>query len=399
MKTTRLLIPLLFCLGWSAVLAQETIISGKLVGENGEPMHQGHVALIHPSLLDPVSLVTVEPDGSFSITTDAKGLFELRLSGVGHMEHSTGIILDTADSIVLTGQLRQLPYLTRFDSIGVIGAFNDYSVATAVAMTRDSGGVFSVEIESDAPYFSYQLVGLTPDGAIEAPGAESYHYDGGHSYRSVIQPVDGRVRITFDSAMVVRSAHNTQITFGDPTQQEFGDLYSAILNRRGLYQRSLAAHRKAGRSLESFSYNWNSELRRLSKKAGLQKDSLLRGAFLVSYLELATLDAAKQIDPKMAAAAIMTIPPASPLWSINPRLIPLAIEKGKIADAVRDNYIADVIDCHKDPNVTSLLLYDGLTVAYSTQQIEKAKAYYTRLTTSYSDSHFAAIARAKFQMP
>lgn len=379
-----------------ALVAQQTVISGRVLDQDGMPMARANVSLTHPHRLEPVMTVEAAGDGSYRIATGERGFVLLRYFGTGHQPYTVGALLDDTTDAEITVQLRPHDYRRSFDSVRVIGDFNNFEYGSGTLLQRDSGGCYLAEIETTADSVAYQFLGLTEIGAVGAPGAGTYRFDGIGGYRSVAAAYDGRVTIVFDSTQLVTSDAAATAVFSDSAMERVATIYAGIEQHRDAYQRALADNRRAGRSISEFSHSWKRDLSRLAARIDRADDSLTRSLLMISYLDLGTLGGARDLQPEIARQALAMIAPASPLWSINPRLIMLTIERTGEADSIYHSYVEQVIDGHADPDVISMLLYDGLTVAYTNREVAQAQKYYERLTRDYSSSRFAAMARAQF---
>lgn len=376
--------------------AQKAIINGRVVGYDGQPLPMAHINITRLNVMKPLGTIEAAKDGSFTVATDETGFLVLEVSGVGHEMQPVAMILGDSINTELTVQLQPLKYFKSFDTIKVIGDFNDFSYEAPKIMERFDDGCYELEIPVSTPTVAYQLIGITDEGAVNAPGSEEFSYGGGIFYRSVARAKNGKVKISFDSTQLVYTKKKAEVHFSDPRLDAVAGVYSDILIRRQQYQNALVENRKAGRSLSEFSYNWSGTFDRLAKQLATEKDSVVREMLLVSYLDLGTLDGAKQVRAGIAKWALGAIHPTSPVWSINPKLMTLAIEKSGDADTVYQAYLDEAVNHHADPNVCAMLLYDGLTVAYNTNQPDKARQYYDRLTSAYSSSRYAAMARVQF---
>jgi hypothetical protein len=376
--------------------AQKAVINGRVVGYDGQPLPMAHVNITRLNVMKPLGTLEVAKDGSFSIATDETGFVVLEVSGVGHRMQPVALILGDSIRTDLTVQLQPLKYFKSFDTIKVIGDFNDFSYESPKVMERYDDGCYELEIPVSTPTVAYQLIGITDEGAVNAPGSEEFSYGGGIFYRSIARAKNGKVKISFDSTQLVYTKKKAEVHFSDPRLDAVASVYNDILTRRDLYQNALVENRKAGRSLNEFSYNWSGTFDRLAKGLALEKDSVVREMMLMGYLDLGTLDGAKQVRAGIAKWALAAIPPTSPVWSINPKLMTLAIEKSGDPDSLYQDYLDEAVNHHADPNVSAMLLYDQLTVAYNTNQADRARQYYDRLTSTYSSSRYAAMARVQF---
>lgn len=392
----RVIVLMMFAVLFPTVLAaQSSVISGTILGEDGKPLPQAHVSLLRPNQTRPITTVSADAAGNYAIETVERGLVVLQFSGVGHKAYPVAALLEDTVRAAINVTLEPFDFYTRFDSIKVIGDFNGFVYDSGLVMQRGEDGTFSVQLPATRAV-NYQLLGISNDGPVCSPTCAGYAYDGEDAYYSVAVPQKGVVTIVFDSTQLVYGTTGATATFDDPKMEIVAKLYGDIVKRRESYQRALTANRNAGRSIYQFSYKWNRDLDRLFKQLAKEKDPLTRQLLLISYLDLGTMGAIRDLRPAAAKWALGVIPPTSPLWSINPKLIPLAIQRTNQPDSLYQEYLACAISEHSDPEVTSLLLYDGLTVAYTSNETDKAQEYYRKLINDFGKSRYAAMARAQF---
>jgi hypothetical protein len=388
-----LLITLLFTAG-TAAAQQKTVIAGTLLGSNGKPMARGDVHLFRPNQLKPLVTTEVHKDGSFTITTTETGLAILKCTGTGHQVSELPILIEQPDTILVGVQLQAYAYPKRIDSVAVMGDFNDFTYATARPMELQDDSTFVAEFATDAPQFSYQIICPGVE-RVNGTMADNFNYDGTGKYRSVVRPANGKVRITFDPRQLLRSKASAIIEWGDSTRGEFATLYGQILQRREAYRMALQRYLKAGNDIRLFSYDWRPVLRRLAGRIRSERDSATRNLLLISYLDLGTCDATKDLDPAIVQQALDVIPPTSHLWAVNPRLVTMAIGRTG-QDSHYCSYLESVLDQNSDPCIKAPLIYDELVAARHRSDFDTAKIYYDRLMAEFAATPYAGMARAEF---
>jgi hypothetical protein len=384
----------LLCAAQIMTAQESTVIIGRLLGSDGRPMPVAHLHLFRPNQLKSVVTVEAAKDGSFHLTTSAQGLVLLKCTGVNHRAYEVPLLIGSADSIELNVKLQTYGYPTRIDSISIIGDFNSFSYGSAVPMERQADSTFAIEFTTSSPELAYQLVGGDVN-RVNGTQADDYVYDGSGGYRSVVKVRNGKVRIVFDPRMIVRSKEEASVEWKDSAREAFASIYRSILRRREAYQQALMEHRKAGKDISDFRYNWRPDLLKIVRRVAGEQDTLLRQALLLSYLDLGTCDATKDLDQKVIRQALAEIPPTSPLWAINPRLVTLAIGRcGEDSACVA--YLQQVIRENADPGIKAPLLYDLLVTAHRNSESDKARGYYDRLVTEFSNTPYAGMARVEF---
>lgn len=352
--TLRVVIMMSAPLILSNVLAQhQTVIAGKLLGHDGNALIKAHVHLIRPNQSEPITSVEVARDGAFKVATGETGLFFIHFTGVDHIRQEVPLYIEQPTEIKLQVQLRAHEYESDLSRAKIIGDFNGFSSQSPRPMQKQEDGTYAAEFETNAAKFAYQLLGVAKSGAsINGTHAEDYIYDGGGDYRSVVAPKNGRVKIIFDPKKLVRSETTARVQFSDPNSREarFASIYDEMLKRRQEFSAAFAAHKKASKPTYEFKYNWSNDLSNLSKKVEEEKDPLLRQVLLFSYLDLGYGTYGAKLDAKLAQKALAEIRPISPLWTLEPDLIGVALSNSGQPEKYAD-YVRQIIENHPDSNL------------------------------------------------
>jgi thiol-disulfide isomerase/thioredoxin len=339
------------------IAASRTVFNGSLLGQHGIPMTKAHVHLSRFNDSKPLESVEVGKNGSFELTTTETGLLILWFTGASHQSHKMTLLIDKSQEVGLDVRLKTYDYRDDFSEVKIIGDFNDFSFNSAKAMVRSSDGTFLAEFETPAKRFAYQLLGVTKgSSSINGTQSEDYVYDGGGDYRSVVTPKDGHVRIVFEPKLLVRSDEPAQVKFKrvHSATGRFVSIYNDMLERRERFHNALTEYKKKGGTLNQFSYDWSYDLNELSKKVGSEKNPLLRQLLLLSYLDLGYGTNGARLDATLAEKALSEIAPTSPLWSIEPYLIGVAINGAGLPEKYT-SYVQRVITDHHDPTVVKIV--------------------------------------------
>jgi thiol-disulfide isomerase/thioredoxin len=388
-KLTLLIVVLLaqFSLGQA-----KTTVSGKVLGNDKTPMAMAHVHLLRMLQEEPVAAVAVDADGRYSLPVVENGLYRIQFTGVGHKLYEMPLLVNTTKPILLDARLA--PNQFRLDSVMIIGDFNNFAFRNPQPMTRQANGTYVAEFDSKEKEFAYQIMGTTDGHSVNGTMADSYIYDGGGDYRSIVKVKDGRARIVFDPA-VVNSPKATvaEVLFRDSRSlpARFAQVSADMKERRARFMAAANEYRASGKDMKTFSYDWSAELVKLARSIRGETDPLLRQAFYMSYIDLTTLRPSTPIDTVLMQAATNMIPPNSPLLAMNPTIM----ESGfRAAGNVKgyDAYLTRVLAENPDMNVKGALLFNGLQDAYYSRNQEQSKLYYNRITQDFAGTQWAEMA-------
>jgi thiol-disulfide isomerase/thioredoxin len=367
-----------------------TTITGKLLGSDGNPMPKADVHLLRFNQSKPLVSLQAAKDGNFRLTTNESGLFTLQFTGVNHKSREVVLLIEKPVEVEINAKLKTYDYATDFGKVKIIGDFNNFSFDSAKEMVKQMDGTFVAEFDATGEKLAYQLLGLTENGgSVNGTQSDDYIYDGGGDYRSVVTPAGGRAKIVFNPNLLTRSNARAQITFRDAnsTAARFASIYEAILERRKLFQKAITAYKKTGKPLDEFNYNWSADMAALSRQIAREKNPLLRQALLLGYLDLGYGTFGAKLDSVLAAKTLAVISPTSSLWSIEPRLLGVALNNIGQPENYTP-YIQQLIENHPDAEVkriakaeyapTRNIMVGKDVPTFSLISLDDPKNFYTR---------------------
>ena len=320
-------------------------------------MPEAHVHLERFNQAKPLASVAVGQAGAFRLVTTETGLLVVRFTGVDHQSRKITLLVDKPMTIDLNVRLKTYDYRDDFGEVKIIGDFNDFSFKSARAMDRRSDGTYFAEFDTAANRFAYQLLGVKKgSGSINGTQSDDYVYDGEGDYRSIVMPKNGHATVVFDSRKLLRSEAPEWVRFKDVKSSlaRFVSIYEAMMARRDQLHDALVEYKKTGRPLNEFSYDWSSALSDLAQKISKEQRPLLRQALLFSYLDTGFGNYGAKLNETIARKALAEIVPTSPLWSIEPTLIGVAIA-GAGGPQRYTSYVQEVISNHSDAAVVKIV--------------------------------------------
>jgi thiol-disulfide isomerase/thioredoxin len=336
---------------------QQTVFFGTLLGADGRPMRKANVLVERFNNSKPLASAEVDPQGRFKLTTRETGLLGIRFSGTDHQSHKMILIVDKPLRVNLDVKLKSYDYKESISEVRIIGDFNNFSVKSGRVMERRSDGTYFADFRVSTERFAYQLLGVTKDGeSINGTQSDDYVYDGGGDYRSIVLARNGSVSIVFDPNKLNRSAATEQVQFKNKRVDtaRFVAFYDAMMRRRDELHKALVAYRRTGLPLSEFQYDWSHDLMTLEREVSSEKRPLIRQLLLFSYLDIGFGNYGAKLNAKMAREALGEIPSDSPLWSIEPTLVGVAIDAA--GDSQRYiSYVQEIIGKHSDPSVVKII--------------------------------------------
>ena len=396
MKKAVLLFVLFFVVAACGPVEKEkmSIISGKLLGYDGNPMLKAHVHL-HQLLENSHRLCDVASDGSFEISFKGIGICRLMFTGVNHYAHTVSLWVEDPLLEKLTVRLKLYEYVDVFNDVKIIGDFNNFSDLSARPMARQEDGTFVFEMDTTVSNFAYQIVGADKDGWYPVNGTQSddFIYDDSPVgfddgvYRSVVKVSNGQVKIVFNPAKLLRGNPK------DIAMVQFSNSNSLQAGFHAIYREYIHSERKkrlAGK--DGLSYDWSEELTFYPKRIAAEKKPILRQALLVQYLQLSFRGmAGQELDERLIRQAFTEIPTTSLLWN-DGRLMYFAA-KLLSSEVQYDGYIDEALEKHPKSDVRAGILYYMLREAYDKDDSVNVRILFNRIVDEFGDTYWAKRAR------
>ena len=352
---------LTLCTSGQSILAQEapkpTTIIGRLSGYDGNRISRADIHLVRIGDARPFLSKEIERDGSYSVTIDSGSVVFVDFTGVYHQSVRVPLFLATQTTIHLDIRLQTYRYVDDFSNLKVVADSDDISAKYIRGMEKQADGTYVVEFKSAASKFAYQLAGITKTGnTVNGTLSESFEYDGGGDYKSVVSPRDGKVRIVFDPKLIIQDVTPPRVTFGDPSTitARYATLYDSMIARRNGHSAALREYKTSGRLLYTFSYNWSHELKVLRDQIVAERTVPLKQLLLFSYLDIGFGAYGADLNPNLVREALKEITPTSYLWSLEPELVCVALRNSSRPGEF-STYTREVIETHPDQRVRKLV--------------------------------------------
>jgi thiol-disulfide isomerase/thioredoxin len=394
MKTLSVM-SLLFCT--SVLVAQpESVISGKLLGCNKQPMLLAHAHVLKAPNPQPVLQVQAAPDGSFQIKTKETGVLLLEFTGVNHMAMDVPLIIEKPLKIGLTVSLSTYSYTDDLKDVKVMSDLTNFSFNEAQPMVRQVDGTFTLELQTNSPKLAYQIFGAEKTSrSINGTQSESFEFDGAGDYKSIVTPENGKVKIVFDPRKVVQSNAEPVVTFHDPSSStaKVAMIQLEMTKRATIWASKVQGLTASGG--KDFKYDWSSVQKGIVDRLKTEKLPLVRQALLLNYVDTKARNAMKA-DPNIGALALKEIPPDSKLWMI-PNLPLMKVAADLAGDQVLfEKYLSRFLEKNQDATLKSNLLMSHLMSAKMQGDEKQLKMYYDFAMKYMDDTPFGKMVKERF---
>ncbi|MBP1597115.1 MAG: Thiol-disulfide isomerase or thioredoxin [Acidobacteria bacterium] len=367
-----------------------SVISGKISGFGNKAPAMARVDIYEPDGSDVPRRLPASSDGSFSVATSKTGVVRLSFTGVQHSPYMVSLLLQEPVRMNLDVRLAPFEWVSEFREIMVIGDFNRWSRNNGyVIMVKQRDGTHAAELGNlPGGKMGYRLVGLVKGSTRSVPGTQfdDLGTDPAGNFVSQLAVRGGKARIVFDPAALPRSAVKAGVTFADSTTQvaRVAVLDLEMRSRQEDYSRALSEFAAFGRKRRDFHYDWSRTTAALRRQLESETDPMVRQMLFLGLLDLKHLRA-EGIDTEFAKQALATIPPDSPLWGLAPNY--LLYESIEFAGGLgaQETYFQAVVTGHPSREVRALVLEQAYADAKSALDLDRARAYYKRLTSEFGD--------------
>jgi thiol-disulfide isomerase/thioredoxin len=391
------LVAAIFCT--SLMYAQEeTVISGKLLGNDKKPMVLAHAHLIKAPNPQPLVQAKAQSDGSFSLTTKETGLFVVEFTGVNHIALDVPLLIEKPAKIGLSITLATYSYLDEVKDVKIMTDMTNYAFDKAQPMQRQNDGTFAIELQTTKDKVTYQILGVEKTNrTINGTQSDAYEYDDGGDYRSIVAARDGKVKIVFDPSKTIRSAVEAEAKFADPTSTvaKIAAIQVEMNKRTSVVSSAINAFVKAGNDWKKFTYDWSADQASIMSRLKTEKDPLARQALLMDYIDTKSKFAAKA-DPAIGLRVFKEIPPDSKLWMLP--TLPLMKAAGDLCgdENVFKEYLEKFLEKHPDMTLKTSMLKSQLMNAKMTNDEKALKFYYEVAVKFFGDTPMGKEVRERF---
>lgn len=385
-------------LWWSSpgLQAQSTTVSGSLLSAGGSPLKIAHVHVMNSdSYKAKPQSFTVDDKGHFSFSLP-NGWYRLQFSGVDYSSapERPMEVYCSGQPLELSAKLVANSLPNGIDSVKIITDLTEFDFTKAELMKKHSDGTFSAEFTSSKPTLSYQVMvfGGNSQGEHSVNGTmnDSYEYDGGGDYRSIVNVSNGAVKIVFDPKKVPTASGEGNVEFTD----EFSKSVKAILALESAERQEFFkayGMRKAGKPEN---YNPKTIHDNVRKDISTESNPVLRELHMLRYLAVGYFsDDTTGADPAFVKEILTAIPAFSTAWGHSPNLIGTAV---RLSNDKKNDYLQRVVKENPSVYVKSDALISLLEKATDDKDDKLAATYYGQLVKDFPDTYAARMAEKRY---
>ena len=405
MKLGKTLFAVSLLLNLNGLVHAQVTLNIALLGYDGSPMEQAHVALRAGTEI--LLLAQADEEGKHSLVLPKPGGYGLYAMGAYHETLEIPLIALANEAVNLTIRLAPRFVAQGLDSVWVVVA--DSAGTIRHLMEKRSDGTHGARVPVGSDTLSYQIR-AQKSGTSTVMLAGTQHerldfskagplWDAASDYFSVMQSSGGMAEITFDPGRLPESEAEAAVE-ADP--QVFADIVAEhwfVLGQSQLETDAFWAMQQG----EIDKQEYEAQLERLqapvrNRIAALQ-DGPLRQWLLLRFFHSLMPAAA---DSLLVRQVLNEVAPTSVLWSYFTRraldaslLIQTIDYRANNMDLVH-SYLRRVIDDHADAKVRAQFLLAGVTIAHGNGDEGLKWDYYLQLQGEYAESPQAESARKDF---
>ena len=362
-------------------------VTGVVMGADKKPCIVSHVHFGKP-FADPAERTTNEcsKDGKFSITLPGAGNYMFYASGVNHEEIAIPLFIrEDGKPIKVTIQLKANLIDEVVNEPTIIGDWNKFSFSTKAPMSvSEDRTKFTYEFTADADKVAYQLLDVVGGHSMNGSMSDSYDYDGGGDYRSVVNAKKGeKVTITFDPEKIRHAKTGKPVVKfeGNEFLQKTYDIKSTA---DAMQQAAMIPPTDGGpvgmtdaKHTEIVKYLYD----QMRVASGRKRDKEI--AEYTGVLLADSYHPQFWFDKQIAEKIFKTVPPESPFWGMAPGSMDVV---AKLIDSVQaDNYMGMALENNPERNVKANLLCAKLIYLTNDKRTDDARKVYNKLKAEYDD--------------
>lgn len=368
---------------------EKPVLMGTVTGADGKPLPLAHVHVGKKSY-------AVNADGSFRIEPEEKGFTEVRFSGVNHGESSAAVWLEDRASRVNV-RLGTHPREETLSRVGlIVEKDGKLAMKAAQPMQRREDGTWALTVEAPTGRFAYQLLHVSSGGhTLNGTQGETWEYDGGGDYLSVLQAPGGPLEIIFDPKKLPQAGAAPEVTPVHPRDAKLTEWVSRLRARDAAVNAAVSAAMKEGRDPQAARIAAVADggyLTQYSAALRDEQDPAVRQLLMVAVLGTTTAEAKRSEDIALAELALSDIDARSDLWAVDVGALNTALTLATDRAAAAA-YEKTIIESHPTEDVSAALLFHQLVRARESGALEQAKQAFLALTQRFPDSRYTFFAR------
>jgi len=384
----------LFCLLCASLCLGQSRITGTLLGQDGKPLSFADVHLRNGMNDTALASARVAPDGAYSITVPAAGAYYVEYSAADHSSHQVPLISRGEAETKINVRLGAYSLQDELGGVQFVQLKPDLSPGETYTPRKQTDGTYVAEIKTDQPLFKYEVNGVEKTGrTINGTMSDTFEYDGGGDYCSVVTPHNGSVRIVFDPAKLVRGRVESSVEFPgkESGAARLPGIMEALNKRQQEYATAYADYRAKNKDAHGFTYDWEPAAAEVQKQIAAEKDPLVREELWMERLGYLYMGG-KAADRRVKDQALGEISPGSPLWVFHLNVLNMLMYDTTGGDVFAEK----VLTAQQDPGVKGTMLISKLSYARYVGKKEEARTLYNRLVKECDGTRWAKMARERY---
>jgi len=352
-------------------------------------------------------LTPTTSDGGFSVEYSLPGGYFLWCGGVHHQTILLPLLL-TEQSLSIFVQLAGARVPDREPPF-VVGTFNDFRRENAVPMRSRADGSYTATVATTADSVAYRIAWFMKDVDLQICGTQFDRFAFDRRRPLVSGQSANYVAVISSQAPAIDIVFNPQRIppAGDPVvtvERPMANEVAAIIAIDQVTQKARLAHEAAymehlasGQSPETYVPDMSLALEWLRAEMSTSTSAAQKQFAILNYFQIST-----DRDSMLARAAVHSIPPASPLWSLvwpHPFDAFDRIATSAAQDKVCLDYARRATHVHADSTVRAAFLFYQVLAASRSGRAAEFDRCVAELLRDYPHSTFARrVPRTRLRM-
>ncbi len=382
----------------------QTVISGQLLGADGEVMPAAHVEVYPYFGRRQVFRLITAKNGRYRVEVDHTGLVRLQFHGPLHRTHEVVVLVEDQPSISLDVQLQQAWLDPDQSFTRVATSYTNFDYNEGVPLEEQADGSYTAVVEVPGDSLVYTLPGVTSQSykglVIESITADRFKYSRREGYLAVVAGPEGEVEVTLrPKRLETQEAPPPVVTFGPANGRAaaLSDIYKQLSDfRRYRFTRVIRAGQWSPSSAvdKDRENAFRQEMLALEIEIEREADPFRQDLLLMLYLHRSSglpfwmgnsgiyrnrsafqFGSVIELQREFVARIIDEIPPTSIAWTVFPALLQVLIEgSGASQEAIA--YVEQAVEEHPVADVRRFALYNLLDGLYARRGLSPEVAGY-----------------------
>ncbi|MFA3784054.1 TlpA family protein disulfide reductase [Melioribacteraceae bacterium 4301-Me] len=366
------------------IIAQTTIVKGKLLDEEGKPSRYSLVGIAPSEYANAANFVGCDEEGNYKISLKNSGFNFVLYSMPNHNPLRVPILNNKNKEVTINVNLVPYEFKDNLDEVGIAGSFNNFNIGSPEKMIKKEDGTFLFEVKTDQDEIKYQLCGIEKNGrSINAPLSSSFEPDSSGDYISIAKVKDGKAVIVFDPANLLKKKAEPNVSFNkNSIDEKICNLFSEHKRISQDISNKMETYLKAKGNIQNFQYENTNYLDGLLNKIESEKEKEVKDCLKLFYISFAPYKM-KNYNREKATSFFESLLPQNEIWELIPNAFfsLYALFPQHKWNEIQNNFLKN----SKSVTLKSNIFGYKLSLAKQKGDEEELKKLHTLISNEYKD--------------